>query len=186
MAASGPDPHRFSADDYHRMEEAGILGADDRVELVDGEIVEAAPVGGEHGTATGRIAAALAAAVGDRATVRERRPVALGGSSEPEADICVVRPLAGDYAERHPHPEDILLLVEVADTSVGFDDEVKGPLYARAGVIETWIVDLSADVVIVARDPQPCGYMDERRVSPGETVTPLMLPGAAVDVADLV
>ncbi len=186
MAVSGPDPHRFSADDYHRMEKAGILGDDDRVELVDGAIVEAAPVGGEHGMATGRIAVALAAAVGDRAMVRERRPVALGGTSEPEADVCVVRPQAGDFAERHPRPEDILLLVEIADTSVGFDDEVKGPLYAKAGVIETWIVDLSAGVVIVARDPQPCGYMDERRVGSGETVTPLMLPGAAVAVSDLV
>jgi len=184
MAVSGPDPHRFSADDYHRMEEAGILGDD--VELIDGEIVQAAPVGGEHGTATGRIAAVLAAAVGDRAMVRERRPIALGGSSEPQADLCVVRPQAGDYAEGHPRPEDILLLVEVADTSVGFDDEVKAPLYAKAGVIETWIVDRSAGVVIVARDPQPCGYMDERRVGPAETITPLMLPGAAVAASDLV
>jgi len=186
MAVSGPEPHRFTADDYHRMEKAGILGDEDRVELVDGEIVEAAPIAGHHGEATGRVAAVLAAAVGDRAVVRERRPVALGGLSEPEADVCVVRTRAGDDAERHPRPEDVLLLVEVSDTSVGFDDEVKAPLYAKAGVIETWIIDLSADVVIVARDPQPCGYMDERRVSPGETVTPLMLPGAAVAVADLV
>jgi len=186
MAVSGPDPHRFSAEDYHRMEEAGILGDDDRVELVDGEIVEAAPLGGPHGAAVERIAASLAAAVGDRATVRKWKPVALGGSSEPEADLCVVRDQAGDYAERHPRPEDVILLVEVADTSVGFDDEVKAPLYAKAGIIETWIVDLSAGVVVVARDPQPCGYMDERRVSPGETVAPLMLPGAAVAVSDLV
>jgi len=185
VAADKPDPHRFTVDDYHRMEATGILGDDDRVELVDGEIIEAAPAGGEHDATSARIASVLAAAVGDRATVRERKPVALGGSSEPEADLCVVRPQAGDYAERHPRPEDVLLLVEVCDTSVGFDNDVKGPLYAKAGVIETWIVDRSARVVLVARDPQPCGYMDTRRAADTETVTPLMLPGAAVHVADL-
>ncbi len=184
MATDKPLPHRFTIDDYHRMEESGILGGDDRVQLVEGEIIEAAPAGGEHGAAAAHIAAVLAAAVGDRATVRERLPVALGDSSEPEADLCLVR--TGDYAQHHPRPADVLLLVEVADTSVGFDDEVKAPLYAKAGVIETWIVDRSAGVVVVARDPQPCGYMDERRVGPGQTVTPLMLPGAAVAVSDLV
>jgi len=184
VAADEPHPHRFTVEDYHRMEESGILGVDDRVELVDGEIVDAAPTGGEHGAVAGGIAAVLAAAVGDRATVRERLPLALGDSSEPEADLCVVRP--GDYAGRHPRPEDVLLLVEVSDISVGFDNDVKGPLYAKAGVIEMWIVDRSAGVVVVARDPQPCGYMDTRRATATETVTPLMLPGAAVAVADLV
>ncbi len=168
------------------MEATGILGDDDRVELVDGEVIEAAPAGGEHDVARAHVASVLTAAVGDRATVRERKPVALGGSSEPEADLCIVRPRAGDYGDQPPRPEDVLLLVEVCDTSVGFDNDVKAPLYAKAGVIETWIIDRSAGVVVVARDPQPCGYMDTRRATATETVTPLMLPGAAVAVVDLV
>lgn len=186
MGETEPDPHRFTVDQYHRMEEAGILADDDRVELVDGAIVEAPPVEGQHAVAVRRIADALATAAGERAAVRERTPVALGGQSEPEADVCVVLPGTSDSPDRPPRPADLLLLVEVCDTSVAFDDDVKSPLYAEAGVIETWLVDVAADVVIVARDPQRCGYMDKRRVTPGETIVPLMLPGAAVAVADLV
>jgi len=168
------------------MAESGILGDDDRVELVDGEIVEAASLDGGHGAALDRIGDVLRRSVGDRATVRVAQPVALGGSSEPEADICVVRDRAGGYAERPPRAEDVLLVVEVADTSVAFDNDVKAPIYAAAGVIETWIVDPSTGVVLVARDPQPCGYMDTRRAGAGESLAPLMLPGAAVVVADIV
>jgi len=173
-------------DDYHRMAESGILGDDDRVELVDGEIVEATPLDGRHGAAVARIGGVLRRLVGDRASVRVSLPVALGGASEPEADVCVVRDRAGGYDEHPPRPEDVLLVVEVADTSVAFDNDVKAPLYAAAGVIETWIVDSSTGVVLVARDPQPCGYMDTRRAGAGESVAPLMLPGAAVAVADIV
>jgi Uma2 family endonuclease len=186
VADDKPRPHRFSADDYHRMEESGILGDDARVELVDGEIVDAPSAGGGHGAAVARIGEVLRRAVGDRATVRIGQPVALGGASEPEADVCVVRDRAVGYAEHPPRPDDVLLVVEVADTSVGFDNDVKAPLYAKAGVIENWIVDTSTGVVLVARDPQPCGYMDTRRAGAGEAVAPLMLPGAAVAVSDIV
>jgi len=183
--ANNPDPHRFTVDQYHRMGESGILGDDDRVELVDGSVLEVPPAGSSHAERVGLIGDLLRRTVGDRATVRVRSPLELDGSSEPEPDICVVVPQAGHYAENHPRPTDVLLLVEMADTAVGFDNEVKGPLYASAGIIETWIVDSSAGVVVVARDPQRCGYMDNRRVGAGETVTPLMLPGAAVAVSDL-
>lgn len=168
------------------MGAAGILGDDDEVELVDGEIVEVSADPDGHGVAVGRIGAVLSAAVGGRATVRQRCPVALGGVSEPEADVCIVLSQAGTDTQGAPRPSDVLLVIEVCDTSVAFDDDVKGPVYAKAGIIETWLVDSPAGVVLVARDPQPCGYMDKRRLTAGETVTPLMLPGAVVAVADLV
>lgn len=186
MAADKPDPHRFTADDFHRMEAAGILGGDDQVELVDGQIVEVAPDPVEHPESVARVGAAISAAVGDRATVRQHCPVAVGGLSEPEADVCVVLGEAGDHDSSGPRPSDVLLVVEVCETAVSFDDDVKGPIYAKAGIIENWIVDVAAGVVLVARDPQPCGYMDKRRLTAGETVTPLMLPGATVAVADLI
>src|SRR5207247_3212709 len=138
---------RFTVDEYYRMAETGILAEDDRVELLDGEIVEMSPIGPRHAATVTRLDHLFNRLVGDRAIVRAQNPVRLDGYSEPEPDIALVTPRADFYRAEHPTPRDILLIVEVADTSLRYDRHTKLPGYARAGVPEAWLVDLTADRV---------------------------------------
>lgn len=148
---------RFTVREYHRMAEAGILTEDDRVELLRGEVVEMEPVSSRHAACVDRLNRLLGR-VGDEAVVRVQSPIRLDERSEPEPDVALLRPDPAFYAEGHPGPGDVLLVVEVADTSRGYDREVKLPLYARAGVREAWVVDLEADEILKATGPDPEGY----------------------------
>lgn len=174
---------RFTVAEYYRMAEAGILGADERVELIEGEIIELAAIGSRHAACVGRLDRLLMRGVGDQALVRVQNPVRLSDLSEPEPDLAVVRPRPDDYAAAHPGPGDVLLLTEVADTTVGFDRGEKAPLYAVSGIPEYWLVDLTADAVEVYRDPTVHGYQDVRRHVRGEALHPLAFPDLAVPVA---
>jgi Uma2 family endonuclease len=177
--------HRFSVAEYYRMGEVGILGEDDRVELVDGQIVEMPPIGPGHATSVTAVANRLAALVGDRALVRTQQPVRLGDLSEPLPDVALVRPPNDRYADAHPVPDDVLLLIEVAETTAPYDHQVKIPLYARAGVPECWLVDLRRNVVEVHRSPGRDRYAERRELRPGDRVAPAALPEAALDVAQI-
>ena len=163
---------RFTTADYHRMAEAGVLGEDDRVELIDGEIVEMSPIGGRHLAVVNRLTRHFVRGVGDAAIVSVQNPVHLGERSEPEPDLALLRPRADDYASGLPGTADILLIVEVADSSLEYDRQVKAPLYARGGIPELWIVDLVGDNVAVYRDPAPAGYGTTRVARRGETISP--------------
>jgi Uma2 family endonuclease len=140
------------------MAAAGILTEDDRVELIDGEIIQMPPIGSRHAACVGRLDRLFASQVGDAAQVRVQNPVRLNDQAEPEPDLALVKPRTDFYALAHPRPEDVLLIVEVADTSAGYDRSVKGPLYARAGIAEMWLVDLEGERIDVLRDPTPEGY----------------------------
>jgi Uma2 family endonuclease len=144
---------RFTVDEYHRMGEAGILSASDRVELIDGEIIEMAPIGVRHARQVTRIATRLTTLIGDRAVVSVQNPVRLSEISEPQPDISVLRPGPDLFRETHPGPSDILLVIEVGDASANLDRRVKLPLYARAGVAEVWLGDLQANRIDVYREP---------------------------------
>jgi Uma2 family endonuclease len=135
---------RFSVDEYHRMAEAGVLQPTERVELIEGKIVQMAAIGSRHAECVDRLNRILVQGIEDRGTVRVQNPVRLSDHSEPEPDIALVRPRPEGYADRHPGPDDALLIVEVADTTLTLDREVKMPLYARAGIPECWTVDLVA------------------------------------------
>ena len=124
------------------MGQAGILGEDDRLELLEGEIVEMAPIGSRHQSVVDRLTRLFSNRVGDAAVVRVQGPVRLGDDSEPQPDLLLLRRRADFYATAHPGPEDVLLLVEVPDTSTEYDREVKLPLYARHGIAEVWLVGL--------------------------------------------
>jgi Uma2 family endonuclease len=175
--------HRLTRRDYYRMGEAGILGEDDRVELLEGQLVDMSPIGPRHAIVTENLNQLLVTAFAGRAWLRCQDPVVLDDGSEPQPDIALVqRPWRG-YPHTHPGPDDIFLLIEVADSSLDFDSTVKLELYARAGIREIWIVDLTTDLVLVHRGPSGGGYGSVVRVAAPAVLGVEALPGVTIPVA---
>ena len=178
-------PHRFDVGEYHRMAETGILTPEDRVELIEGEIVDLAPIGSAHGGTTIRLTSLVARAVAEgRVLASIQAPLRLDPHNEPQPDLMLLRPRADFYRDSHPTPTDVLLLVEVADSSLAFDRGPKLALYARHGVPEVWLIDLPGRTVEICREPGPEGYGARQRLMSG-SVTPVLVSGLAVDLADL-
>jgi len=167
---------RFSVAEYHRMAEAGILAYKERVELIEGEIVHMTPIGRRHMACVDRFTRFFVQGLGDRAIVRVQGSLRLDDRSEPEPDLAILRPRADFYAESDAGPADALLLVEVADTSEHYDRQVKVPLYARAGIPEVWLVDLTAATVTAYRRPDTTGYAEAIVVSGTDELSPLAFP----------
>jgi len=172
----------FTVAEYHKMAEAGILSEDDRVELLEGEIVAMSPIGSRHAACVDRLAQCLVVQVGGRAIVRVQNPIRLGEHSEPQPDVALLKPRPDFYASSHPGPEHVLLVIEVAETSAAVDREVKVPLYARFGVPEVWLVDLAGDQVEVFREPSAEGYREVRVLRRGESLAPALLPDLLLPV----
>lgn len=168
---------RFTVDEYHRMAEAGILTEDDRVELLDGQIVPMTPIGRRHAGCVNRLTALFSRLAGDAATVSVQNPLVLGEHHEPQPDLALLRYRADGYGARLPGAADVLLVVEVADTTIERDRERKIPLYAQAGIPEAWLVDLAADRIDVHRKPTGASYTEVTRVRRSTTLTALALPG---------
>ena len=181
-----PARRRFDVDDYYRMAEAGILSPEDRVELIEGEIVDMAPIGSAHGGTTDRLTSLVARARRRRrrCSSASRARCASTAHNEPQPDLMLLRPRADFYRTSHPTAADVLLLVEVADSSLAYDRGPKLALYARHGVPEVWIVDLVGRAVEMCRGPGPEGYAERRRVTEG-MATPTLVPGLDIDVAAL-
>lgn len=175
----------FTVDDYHRMLDAGILTEDDRVELICGEIIAMAPIGSRHWGIVNRLDKRLQSRLGDRALVSAQSTIRLGHNSEPEPDIAVFRPRDDDYTGGLPMPGDAYLVIEVSDTTAASDREVKVPLYGKAGVPETWLVDLAQRRVEVYRSPSPNGYGDLHYAYPGEAISPIAFPDVSLQVDDV-
>jgi Uma2 family endonuclease len=177
--------HRLTRRDYHRMGEAGILGNNDRVELLEGQLVDMSPIGPRHAIVTENLNTLLVTAFAGLAWARCQDPVVLDDGSEPQPDMALVqRPWRG-YPDAHPGPDDIFLLIEVADTSLDFDRMVKLELYARAGIREVWIVDLTTDLVLVHRGPSGGGYGSVVRVEAPAVLGVEVLPGVTIPVAEV-
>ncbi|HVC35036.1 MAG TPA: Uma2 family endonuclease [Chloroflexota bacterium] len=176
---------RFTVDEYSLMAEAGILKEDDRVELIEGEIVQMSPIGRFHVGIVIRLNHLFVTRLGDVAQVSVQNPVHLHEYSEPEPDVALLVPRADFYTSALPTPADVLLLVEVADSSIEFDREVKIPLYARAGIREVWLVDLNAGAVSVFREPSADGYRSIQTLRRGAWASALAFPGREFAVADL-
>lgn len=187
--------YRFTVEEYHKMGEAGILGEDDRVELIDGEVVEMSPIGDRHVECVMRLNRllsrwALLEASGDGVAedatlfVSPQSPLRLSGYGEPEPDLILLRRREGSAGT--PVPEETLLVVEVADTSITYDRERKFPLYAEAGIPEAWLVDLTEDRVEVHSAPESggAGYGMASRYARGERLVSATLPGLTFDVAE--
>jgi Uma2 family endonuclease len=171
----------FTVDEYHRMAQAGILGEDERVELIEGRIVEMNPIGPGHLWSVNRLTRMFARL--DGVLVSVQNPIRLDQGSEPEPDLAVVR---ADAAQDHtPGPADVLLVIEVADSSLGYDRQVKASLYARAGVPELWIADLGGERVEAHRDPSAAGYRTVHLSLRGERISPLFAPELSIEVDEI-
>lgn len=170
-APNGVGFRTFTVDEYYRMAELGILREDERVELIDGHIRQMNAIGSRHAACVSRMNALFSASLADRALVSVQNPLRIGEMVEPEPDILLAKPRADFYAERHPVPDDTYLVVEVADTSLGYDRNEKLPLYARAGVAEVWIVDLGDELIEVHTHPSNGVFAQTRRVQRGGTLT---------------
>jgi Uma2 family endonuclease len=177
---------RCSVDEYYSMLETGILTSEDRVELIDGEIVEMTPTSSGHAASVMRLNRLFGRAVGDRAVVSVQSPLRLDGWSEPEPDLMLLKPRGDFYSGEHPGPADALLVVEVSHTSVEYDRRAKLPLYARAGVAEVWVIVLPEDAIEVHRDPGALGYRQLRVCRRGDRLAPAALPDAIVTVDDII
>lgn len=177
--------HRLTVAAFRRLAEVGILGEDDRVELLEGQLVDMSPIGPRHALAVDALRDLLAAEVAPPVKVRGQNPVTLDDGSEPQPDIALVRQPWTGYPGAHPGPADIFLLVEVADSSLQTDVGAKRRLYARAGVPEFWVVDLVAGVVRVYRMPDGGDYAAESEVGPSGRLDVQGLPGVGIPAAPL-
>ena len=175
----------FTVDEYYTMLHAGILTEDDRVELLEGKIVTRPPIGSHHANCVDQLNWLLTSRLGQRARVRVQNPIQIGELSAPQPDLAVVVPRPGSYILSHPGPAEVLLLVEVADTTIAIDRDVKLPLYARAGIREVWLVDLEAQRVEVYRDPSPNGYRSVREAARGDSLSPAAFPDVALHVSEI-
>ena len=177
--------HRFSVGDYYRMAETGVLKPDDRVELLDGRIIDMSPIGPFHGGSVNRLIRLFGKLSNGRWLVSAQNPVHLDDYSEPQPDLMLLKPATDDYTSRHPVPDDVFLLIEVADSSLQLDREEKLPAYGRAGIREVWILNLSDKTLEVYRDPHFAGYSSNRTLRAGDKASPLAFADASVDVGEL-
>lgn len=183
MATFGslPAKRRLTVDEYEVMERAGIFNPDEHVELLDGELIEMASMGSRHTGCVSWNSHWFEGRVSGRAIVRGQSAIRLPPFSEPEPDIVLARPRDDFYMTSHPEPADILLLIEVADTSIGLDRRIKLPLYAQAGIREVWIVNLDQRRVEVYREPEPGAYSSTTIYAGTDTFAPLAFPDLILD-----
>lgn len=182
MEASAVVRKRFTTVEYLQIAATGIFGEDERYELLEGEIVEMSPLGPQHSAAVTRLTELFYAYRTPPITIRVQDPVRLGDYSVPQPDVAIVNRRDDHYAGGHPEPEDILLLIEVSESSLAYDRNVKLPLYAQAGITEVWLVALLPQVVEVYRAPSEAGYGEKRTLRRGDTIAPLHLAEAQIPV----
>jgi Uma2 family endonuclease len=163
----------------------GLLTEDDRVELINGEVVEMAPIGARHANSVRFLNLLFSQHLAGRAVVDVQNPVRVGGHSEPQPDIALLRQRPGLYPNAHPGPRDVLLVIEVADVTTTYDRETKLPLYASVGIPEAWLVDLSSERLEVHRSPRPEGYSEVRILRRGEKVSTQAFPGIEFPVDEV-
>ena len=176
---------RFNIREYERMIEDGILSEDENVELIEGEIVEMSPIGKRHAACVDRLSDLLRDYAGKSAIVRGQGPIQLPDFSEPQPDIALLRRRDDFYAGDLPIPSDVFLVVEVAETSLKNDRNVKVPLYAKAGIPEVWLIDLKNEIIWVFTQPTEGGYNASGRTRRGDSIAVEALPGVVLKVDDI-
>lgn len=176
--------HRLTVADFLRMGKAGILGENAPVELIEGDLIDMLPIGSRHAAVVGRLTHLLVQAAGDRAIVWVQNPISINEHTMPQPDVALLKPRADSYSSAHPRPGDVLLIIEVAETTLEYDIKVKLPLYARAGVPEVWIIDLASSQITCYRNPSKSTYTSTEPVSLAE-VGLTALPGVSVDLSSL-
>ncbi len=177
---------RFTVADFLRMTEVDLFGENSRVELLWGEVVEMSPIYVTHIAILNRLVWLLTNALGRGVIVSVQNPVRLSDESLPQPDVAVLRFQDGFYGERHIGPDDVFLLVEVADSSLKYDRRVKSKLYGAAGIADYWIVNLRDRQIEVYREPRPDGYRTMTRYAPGEMLSPLAFPDINLKVDEII
>jgi len=172
----------FTVQEYHLMADAGVFGEDDRVELIEGEIIVMAAIGTRHATCVRRLIGQFRQIPEETAILDVQNPIQLTEKTEPQPDVVLLQPRADYYATAHPIPSEVLLLVEVSDSTVDFDRDVKVPNYARSGIQEVWLWDLEENCLEVYREPIANGYTSMQKIERGQQVSPLAFPEFAVSV----
>ncbi|MFB2917548.1 MULTISPECIES: Uma2 family endonuclease [Aerosakkonema] len=162
---------KFTVEQYHQMVDVGILNQSDRVELIRGEIVEMNPIGTRHAACVNRLVRLLTQRLGDVVILSPQNPVELDDTSEPQPDVALLQPRPDFYESGHPQAQDVILLVEVADTTAESDRTVKIPLYAENGIVETWLVNINEQCVEVYREPSATGYQNVQVFQRGQSLS---------------
>jgi Uma2 family endonuclease len=176
---------RLSVQDYHQMAESGILQPGERIELLEGRILQMAAKGTAHSASVSRIEQLLRNCLGDRVLLRFQDPVRLDDYSEPEPDVAVVQVNPSYYEDHHPTPSEVYLLIEVSDSTLKFDRETKAPAYARSGIAEYWVLDVIRRKLHVYRSPSADGYQSETILSEELTITPIAFPDCTIAIKDM-
>jgi Uma2 family endonuclease len=176
---------RWTVADYRRMIASGVLTSDDRVELLDGQVIEMVPQDPPHASTTDEGSDYLKALFAGRAKVRAQLPVTLSDHSEPEPDIAVVRLDENRYRDRHPNPADIFLLIEIANATLTRDRSHKAKLYAQAEVPEYWVIDVNQRQAIIFRNPEGGIYQSEAVLTANDEITPIAVPELTVQLKNI-
>ncbi len=171
----------FNVTEYYRMAAAGVFSEDDRVELIEGEIVEMNPIGSRHAACVGRLTEFLGQLVNREAIVWIQNPVQVNDYSEPLPDVALLTRRDDFYAQANPQPSDVLLIIEVADSSVEYDRDIKIPLYAAAAIPEVWLVNLPKETIEIYTQPIGDAYREIRIVKRGESITSKSVPNLIID-----
>jgi Uma2 family endonuclease len=179
-----PHRYRLTVAEYHRLGEIGIFAEDSRVELIEGDLIAMPPTGCQHAGHLDHIARPFFRQVTE-GIVRMQSPIQLGDCSEPQPDLVVLRYREDFYTRAHPRPEDVLLLIEVSDSTLRYDRDTKVPLYARAGVPEVWLLDLAGQRLEIYRRPSLEGYREIHYPAPTDSIAPVLLPELILNVASL-
>ena len=177
--------HQFTVKQFHQMAESGILSENDRLELIRGEMIDMSPIGTRHAGCVLFLSNLLILLLGGRALINVQNPLALDETSEPQPDITLLKPRPDFYKNSHPQPEDIFLLIEVADTTVKYDREVKIPLYAEANIPEVWLIDVNQEVVEVYRNPLQGVYQDVQKLVKNQVLSILAFPDVHINVSEI-
>jgi Uma2 family endonuclease len=177
--------HQLTVEQYYQMAQVGLLSPDDRVELIEGEIIDMAPIGSEHAGIVTTLAEWFNDALRKRATVAVQNPVRLGERSEPEPDLAILHRRQDRYRSAHPTAADVYLIIEVGQTSARYDREVKLPLYAKHAIPEVWIIDTEKRELSIHRDPQGERYASQSRTTAPGKIKLAALPDVEVDLTGL-
>lgn len=175
----------FTTAEYHQMIEAGVFNEDDRIELIEGEFYEMSPIGPRHAAAVNRLTRVLSIQLSDSAIVSVQNPVELSLHSEPQPDITVLKWRDDFYSQSHPQPSDVLIAIEVSDTTQDRDRGFKIPVYARAGLAEAWLIDLFNDCIEIYYQPANGKYQDKKIVNRGQAIVSPSVPGLQLSADEI-
>ncbi|CDH47694.1 MAG: Uma2 family endonuclease [Candidatus Competibacteraceae bacterium] len=176
--------HHWTVAEYHRMGDMGLLNEDSRVELIEGELIEMAPIGSSHGGEVKYFNNKFVSLLQGKVIVSVQDPIILGGYAEPQPDIALLRWRDDFYRKANPHPEDVLLLIEVSDSTLRYDCDVKVPLYASHGIPEVWLLDIQNRQLEIYRDPIN-GHYQQRDCRQTGKIAPILCPDAVIDLAEV-